>query len=135
VAREFEGQQEEPIRITIGFNGSADSEAALIAVTSRTWPPGCEARVICVGTNPGPSIDTAEARLKAAGLVSSTVFRDGDASTALIKEAEDWNAASIFVGTRNIHGFQHLLHGSVSAAVAAGALCSVEVVRPTKSTA
>jgi nucleotide-binding universal stress UspA family protein len=61
--------------------------------------------------------------------MTSEVSLEGDPAHVLIKEAAAWGADSIFVGTRDIHGFQHLLHGSVSSAVAANAHCSVEVVR------
>ena len=127
VARCIERRGDGPIRIVVGFNGSADSEAALNAVTSRSWPPGTEARAICVGHASG--IGVAEKSLRDAGLIADEVRRDGDPATVLIEEAENWAANSIFVGTRNVHGFQHLWHGSVSAAVAARAHCSVEVVR------
>jgi nucleotide-binding universal stress UspA family protein len=55
--------------------------------------------------------------------------RDGGAAQALLNEAVDWGADSICVGTRGLHGFRHLIYGSVASAVAARALCSVEVVR------
>lgn len=135
VARCLEQRSDGPIRIVVGFNGSADSEAALNAAASRSWPPGSEACVTSVGKTLSPSIDGAEERLRAGGLTASGVTRDGDPAAVLIEEAEHWGADSIFVGTRNVHGFQHLLRGSVSSAVAARAHCSVEVVRPRKSTA
>jgi nucleotide-binding universal stress UspA family protein len=47
----------------------------------------------------------------------------------LITEAEDWDADCIFVGAKGMRGIERLLIGSVSAAVAARAHCSVEVVR------
>ena len=133
VARCLKQRSEGPIRIVVGFNGSADAEPALNAVTLRSWPPGTEARCISVGKMPGNSIGVAEERLRAAGLIASEVNHHGDPATVLVHEAESWGADSIFVGTRNVHGFQHLLHGSVSAAVAARAHCSVEVVRVKKS--
>ena len=132
VARRVERPSDGPIRIVIGFNGSADAEPALNAVTLRSWPPGTEARSISVGKVPSKSIGVAEERLRAAGLIASVVSHAGDPATVLVQEAESWGADSIFVGTRNVHGFQHLLHGSVSAAVAARAHCSVEVVRAKK---
>ena len=134
VARCVERRREGPIRIVVGFNGSADAEAALNAVTLRSWPPGSEARAISVGKIPSSSIGVAEEKLRAAGLVAKEVNRDGNPAQVLIEEAENWGADSIFVGTRNVHGFQHLLHGSVSSAVVARAHCSVEVVRERKST-
>lgn len=132
VARCVERRRDGPIRIVVGFNGSADAEPALNAVTLRSWPPGTEARSISVGKMPSNSIGVAEERLRAAGLIASDVSHDGDPATVLVHEAESWGADSIFVGTRNVHGFQHVLHGSVSAAVAARAHCSVEVVRARK---
>jgi nucleotide-binding universal stress UspA family protein len=114
----------------IGFNGSEDSKVAVDTVASREWPDGSEARLITVDAQL-----SSEARVIAtnefnqAGLTISEISNDGDPAHVLLKEAESWGADSIFVGTRDIHGFQHLLHGSVSAAVAAKARCSVEVSR------
>jgi nucleotide-binding universal stress UspA family protein len=71
----------------------------------------------------------ASERLGAAGLSVTDVFSKGEPAKVLINEAERWPADSIFIGTRDVHGFQHFLHGSVSSAVAARAHCSVEVVR------
>jgi len=135
LARCVERRREGPIRILVGFNGSADAEAALNAVTLRSWPPGSEARAISVGQTSSPHIGVVGERLRSAGLMASEVSRSGDPAAILSEEAENWGADSIFVGTRNIHGFQHLLHGSVSSAVAARAHCSVEVVRAGKSMA
>jgi nucleotide-binding universal stress UspA family protein len=135
VARCVERRSDGPSRILVGFNGSADAEPALNAVTVRSWPPGTEARSISVGKMPSNSIGVAEERLRAANLIATEVSHHGDPATVLVHEAESWGADSVFVGTRNVHGFQHLLHGSVSAAVAARAHCSVEVVRARKSIA
>ena len=133
VARCVAQRSGEPIRIIIGFNGSADAEPALNAVTLRSWPPGTEVRSVSVGKMASESSGVAEERLRAAGLIANEVSHHGDPATVLVHEAESWGADSIFVGTRNEHGFLHLLHGSVSAAVAARAHCSVEVVRTRKS--
>ncbi len=135
VSRCVEGRREGPLRIVIGFNGSKDAEAAVDAVAARVWPERSEARVTTVGQPLKPEIqDVTKQRLQAAGLIAKEVNRDGNPAQVLIEEAENWSADAIFVGNRNVHGFQHLLHGSVSSAVAARAHCSVEVVRPSKST-
>jgi nucleotide-binding universal stress UspA family protein len=121
-----------PVRIVVGFNGSPDSELAVAAVASRAWPEGSEARVtIARHTLESAMHGVAAEKLRAAGLTTLEVSREGDPAHVLLKEAEDWGADSIFVGTRDVHGFRHLLHGSVSSAVAARAQCSVEVVRST----
>lgn len=131
VGRGSEERREGPARIVVGFSDSEDGLAAVDAMASRVWPEGSEARVVTVGETVKPEMQgIADVKLRAAGLATEKVNRDGNPAHVLIKEAEDWGADSIFVGTRNIHGFQHLLHGSVSSAVAARAHCSVEVVRP-----
>ncbi|MFN2511718.1 MAG: universal stress protein [Pyrinomonadaceae bacterium] len=136
VARCWEAKETGPVRIVIGFNGSQDSEVAVDAVASREWPEGSEARLITV-----PPLLSSEARdvaaekLRQAGLTTSEISKDGDPAHVLMREAEEWGADSIFVGTRDLHGFQHFLHGSVSSAVAAKARCSVEVSRAISGTA
>lgn len=136
VARCSDERREGTVRIVIGFDGSPDSELALDAVESRAWPEGSEARVVTALESQTPvSPDGPAEKLRAAGLLVSGVAREGDPRRILIEEAQKWDADSIFVGTRDIHGFQHLLHGSVSATVAARASCSVEVVRPERGVA
>jgi nucleotide-binding universal stress UspA family protein len=73
--------------------------------------------------------DVVAEKLIRAGLVTTEIIKEGEPAHVLMTEADEWNADSIFVGTRDIRGFQHLLHGGVSSAVAARALCSVEVSR------
>ncbi len=136
VSRCSDVRRKGPVRIVIGFNGSPDSELAVVAVASRAWPEGSEARVIIARDTLEPVIHgVAAEKLRAAGLTTSEVSRDGDPAHVLIQEAEEWGADSIFVGTRDVHGFRHLLHGSVSSAVAAHAQCSVEVVRAARRAA
>ena len=135
VARCSDGQRGGPVRIVVGFSGTPDADEAVAAVAARAWPEGSEARLVTAGHESGPDASRAAAeRLRAAGLSVSEFERDGNPSHVLIKEAEQWDADSIFVGTRGLHGFQHLLHGSVASAVAARAQCSVEVVRPEAGT-
>ena len=68
--------------------------------------------------------------LTRAGISSSIKMMLGQAKDAIIEEAESWHADTIFVGPhRSGNSFERFLLGSVSAAVAARAHCSVEVVR------
>ena len=130
VARCQEKARNGPVRIVVGFNGAQDSEAALNAVASRAWPGGSEARLIMAHhVLSSDGLGAAAEKLRQAGLMTCEISRDGEPAQVLIREAEEWSADSIFVGTRDVHGFQHFLHGSVSSAVAAGAQCSVEVSR------
>ena len=131
VARCSEERREGPVRIVVGFNGSPSSELAVDVVESRAWPEGSEALIVtALDTQTPISLDVPTEKLRAAGLLTSGVVREGDPTQILVNEAKKWDADSIFVGTKDIHGFQHLLHGNVSAAVAARASCSVEIVRP-----
>jgi nucleotide-binding universal stress UspA family protein len=133
VARCSDEQREGPVRIVAGFNGSPDAKAAVEAIAARTWPERSEVRVIAAGAAAKPTM--AVEKLRASGLITSEVQTDGEPAHSLIKEAENWGADSIFVGTRDMHGFPHLLHGSVSSAVAASARCSVEVIRVRRAAA
>ena len=136
VARCSHDVRDGPVRIVVGFDGSRASDAAVDAVAARSWPEGSEVRVITAreaSRHEERSIRLE--KLRAAGLIPSEIARNGEPAHALVEEAGEWDADSIFVGTRNLHGFQHLLHGSVSSAVAAHARCSVEVVRAARAAA
>jgi nucleotide-binding universal stress UspA family protein len=125
-----------PVRIVVGFTGSPDAAIAVDAVASRAWPAGSEVRfVTALGTGmPAPAAVPAD-KLRAAGLRTSHVSREGKPARVLLAEVDKWGADMLFVGTRDLHGMQHWLHGSVSSAVAAHAACSVEVARPRRSPA
>ena len=67
-------------------------------------------------------------------LIVTHVLREGDPKHELPKAAEEWGADCIFVGSTGFSNrFERFVLGSVSAAVAARAHCSVEVVRGLKS--
>jgi nucleotide-binding universal stress UspA family protein len=53
----------------------------------------------------------------------------GDPRSVLLDEAELWGADLLVVGSHGLHGFDRVLLGSVSEAVAMHARCSVEVIR------
>lgn len=130
VARCWEEERKGPVRIVVGFNSSQDSEVAVDAVASREWPKGSEARLITADSRlSSEARGVAAEKLRQAGLSTSEISKDGDPAQVLVSEAREWGADSIFVGTRDVHGFQHLLHGSVSSAIAEAARCSVEVSR------
>src|SRR6185369_17441298 len=68
--------------------------------------------------------------LRGAKIKVTCVLREGDPKQELCKAAEEWNADCIFVGSAGFSNrFERFVLGSVSAAVAARAHCSVEVVR------
>jgi len=70
------------------------------------------------------------ALLRRTGAKVSCELREGDPKKELPKVAEEWGADCIFLGSAGFNNrFERLVLGSVSAAVAARARCSVEVVR------
>ena len=146
-----------PQRVVIGFDGSKGAEAAVDAAVSRNWQFGTEIRLIAVSDPITPTaigrflppvtrvindINVSENRflekraekalkkLEAAGLSAELRIYPGNPKTILVEEAENWSADCIFVGA-NSQGsnLARFLIGSTSAAVAARAKCSVEVIR------
>ena len=146
-----------PSRIVIGFDSSPGAQVAVETVASRNWGEGSEVCLVAVTDPVMPSpmgflalpIENrvaeanqgehellekiaAEAlqKLRDAGLSANLHFESGNPKQVLVEEAMRWHANSIFVGA-NLYGsrLERFLLGSVSAAVAARAHCSVEVVR------
>jgi nucleotide-binding universal stress UspA family protein len=148
---------EPPQRLVIGVDGSAVSLAAARAVAARRWVPGSEAHVIVVRDPLTPTLtgslippvgeaieeinneekawadriaEEAAEELRKSNLTVSTVIETGNPKQVLVEHAESWDADTIFVGSTGFSSrVQRYLLGSVSAAVAARAHCSVEVVR------
>ena len=146
-----------PARIVIGFDGSKGAQAAVDAVAARTWHECSEVHLITVTEEVSPSdvgrfmaplkhtveevteserqwvellADSALNKLKAKNIAATLHIHPGNPKNVLIEQAEHWNADCIFVGA-NAYGrrLERFLLGSTSAAVAARAHCSVEVVR------
>jgi len=146
-----------PVRIIVGTDGSPASEEALRAVAARHWPPHSEIKVVMVDDPLAPEIlgkvipplgkmieEDREAEqawvekiskqsleiLRRTDIKVTHVIREGDPKQELCKAAEEWNADCIFVGSAGFSNrFERFVLGSISAAVAARAHCSVEVVR------
>jgi nucleotide-binding universal stress UspA family protein len=134
VARCVDEQRYGPVRIVVGFTHSPDAAVAVDAVASRGWPAGSEVRfVTALGAGMPEPTAVPEDRLQAVGLHTSRVVRTGKPGRVLLDEVAKWDADMLFVGTRDLHGVQHVLHGSVASALAAHAPCSVEVARPRRS--
>ena len=139
------GNAKNTICLVAGEDGSEDAEAALSALAARAWPAGTTVHLVTAvdqvmattafgsTAGAGESIkrlnERSVAKLRAAGLGVSTLVADGNPRRLLVDEAERVRADSIFVGARGLRGIDRLVLGSVSAAVAARAHCSVEVVR------
>lgn len=146
-----------PSRIVIGFDGSAGANAAVEAVAGRFLSEKSEVKLIAVTDPITPSAigrfvppivnwvkeanegehewleklaESSIQKLQQAGLKTTFTIEAGNPKQILVEESERWHADSIFVGA-NRYGsrIERSLLGSVSAAVAARAHCSVEVVR------
>jgi nucleotide-binding universal stress UspA family protein len=146
-----------PVRLLIGIDGSPDAAAAVRAVAARQWPAGSAVHLVTaldarlstalpfmpasadmgLEVNDADAtawlsrtIETMAAPLRTQGLTVSSVIKEGDPKHVLLDEAEHWGADCLFVGARGLSRVERFLLGSVSAALAARAHCSVEVVRP-----
>jgi nucleotide-binding universal stress UspA family protein len=157
VARGGVADPNSPARIIIGIDGSPGSEVAVRAVSKRMWPANSEVKLVAVDDPLIPSYvgelipplaktieeDANEERiwsqkirtqssalLEGVDVKVTQVLREGDPKHELPRAAEDWAADCIFVGSTGFSNrLERFVLGSVSAAVAARAHCSVEVVR------
>jgi nucleotide-binding universal stress UspA family protein len=133
-----------PVRVLIGVDGSPGAQSAVRAVAARDWPAKTEVRLITltggyynvIGAEASDAVEQAreiqrepEIELRNAGLDVSLKIDAGDPRQAIVEEARSWGADSVFVGARGLSRIKRFLLGSVSAAVAARAHCSVEIVR------
>jgi len=143
-------------RIIVGVDGSPDAVHAARAAAVRKWPGGSEVRLMAVFEKSTPTIagsfippvvhwveeenlatmeftrqmvQSLEGQFRSANLSVSSVVKPGDPKRVLVQEAEARKADCIFVGARGLSRIDRFLLGSVSAAVAGRAHCSVEVVR------
>jgi nucleotide-binding universal stress UspA family protein len=159
VARTRErGPDAAPPRVALAIDGSRCSNMAVDAVLGRAWPDGTEVRVL-TAVDPQLSMaiayhfayeaggaaahhhadvlsaarDTAESvanRLRHAGLAASAHVELADPKRFIVDQAAQWNADCIVLGARGHSRLERFMIGSVSAAVAARAGCTVEVIRP-----
>jgi nucleotide-binding universal stress UspA family protein len=157
IARGRLEEPDTPVRIIVGIDGSPGSEEALRAVAARKWPANSEVKVIIVddpfvspilGDIIPPLAGTIEesnaedfardeemlarfaAMLSDTEIKVLTEIRLGDPKKELPHAAEEWGADCIFVGSAGFSNrLERFVLGSISAAVAARAHCSVEVVR------
>ena len=147
------------VRILIATDGSNCSAAALRSVANRPWPPESVAIVISVPEfilfkDPSylekheaedlgqASIEDAKSCLAAGvGILSGSALKVcSEVPTfaerpyrVILNEANTWQADLIVVGSHGRSGFDRVMMGSVSEAVAFHAACSVEVIRQSET--
>jgi len=145
------------MKILLAIDGSAHSAAALEEVASRQWPVGTEVEVLTIvhPTTPllldpafvmaaayvdathelwrlAPALLTAAAaRLTRAHptLRITTKTLEGTPRELIVREAADWGADLIVLGSRGHGPLRQAVLGSVATGVAADAACAVEIIR------
>lgn len=142
-------------RILVAVDGSVGADCAVSAVAVRTWPKGTKVRIVValdgdrlvealngIKAVAGAGRDgdarrrwverkseSAASRLASARVSVVPVVKVGDARIAILREAREWGADCIFLGSRGLGGLERFLLGSVSTSVAMHAPCTVEIVR------
>ena len=156
LARRRGAMETRPERIIVGFDGSPGSELAVRSLAARNWPVGTQVCLLAVAdasvlASIGrfiPQMNNAVleakfasqwmetlaaasmAKLAKAGITASVDVRMGHPKDTIIEMAEASNTDCIFVGPPCAgHSVERFLLGSVSAAIAARAHCSVEIAR------
>jgi nucleotide-binding universal stress UspA family protein len=132
-------------RVVIAYDGLNGADNAVEAFASRNWPRGT--RVVLhtsVGFGFAPVSKLSLARdydrargmqqlaeqiLREAGLDVTPTIREDDPKLAIVKEAEEFGADCIFIGSNDEPPLTRFLLGTVSEAVVSRAPCSVEIVR------
>jgi nucleotide-binding universal stress UspA family protein len=135
------------MKILLATDGSEHSVAAARAVAERPWPEGTEVKVMSMvnplvysmeemglfetgGTRRAHrAIGDAAQIIAGAGVKTSAEVIAGRPDRRIAREAKEWGADLIVVGTEDRRGLRRLLSRSVSERVASSAPCSVEVVR------
>jgi nucleotide-binding universal stress UspA family protein len=131
------------MNILLAVDSSAASDVAIEDVAARPWPASTSVEVITVvepwdvpalveGLNRSASelLHHAFERLDSSGIKTTTELLSGDPKAVIIDRARETAADLVVVGSRGATGLTKFLLGSVAAAVARFAPCSVEIVRP-----
>lgn len=145
------------MRVLLPVDGSVHSDAAIEEVAGRQWPSGAEVEVLTVVHSsvpqlPDPAlvmmavhhertqelleqapklVDAAaeQIRRQAPQLVVVTKVLEGRPVDLILKEAADWGADLIVLGSHGRSPVKQALLGSVASGVAADAACTVEIIR------
>ena len=135
------------MKILLATDGSEHSVAAARAVAEQAWPEGTEVKVMSmvnpllysieeIGLYDGGGTDRAHRAigdaaqiLARAGVKTAAEVIAGRPDKRIAREAKEWGADLIVVGTEDRRGLRRFIAGSVSERVASRAHCSVKVVR------
>ena len=130
------------MKILLAVDSSAPSDVAIEEVAAGPWPPGTTVEVLTVvepwdvpslaevlNRTAEELLHGAQQRLTAAGVAATTLMLPGDPKAVIVDHAAKMNADLVVVGASGATGLTKFLLGSVAAAVARFAPCSVEIVR------
>jgi nucleotide-binding universal stress UspA family protein len=140
------------MKILLAIDDSKFSEAAAKSLAGQFRPQDTEVRVlhvvepIAISEPPEMSpgyypeledrlpqarelVDRTARTLAAAGFKVTTSVATGDARSAILDDAAEWQADLIVLGSHGRRGLGRFFLGSVSEAVARHARCSVQIVR------
>jgi nucleotide-binding universal stress UspA family protein len=144
------------MKILLATDGSEYSQLAARSIAERPWPEGTSIRALSVAELSLPLLEmpyflphtmeklrgeamqraeeaemAAEETLANAGLEESgtVAVPTGTPKEVILENAEEWGADLIVCGSHGRRGLSRFLLGSVSAAVATHAKCSVEIIR------
>jgi len=144
------------MKILLATDGSDCSQLAARSIAQRPWPAGTSIRALSVAELSVPLLEmpyflphtmeklrgeamqraeeaemAAEEILANAGLEESgtVAVPTGTPKEVILQNAEEWGADLIVCGSHGRRGLKRFLLGSVSAAVATHAKCSVEIIR------
>jgi nucleotide-binding universal stress UspA family protein len=138
------------MKILLAIDDSKFSEAATQALIAHRRLQNLEVRVfhaleeptVVVGAEMAECVSSWESMeeakalvakiadaLRSAGANVTTAVEQGDPSSAIIDNAEEWGADLIVLGSHGRKGLERFLLGSVSESVLRHAQCSVEIVR------
>ena len=145
------------MKVLLAFDGSEHSRAALAEVASREWPADTEIEVLTVIHSRWPIVadpffTAASAHMESVqrqqrdapellehavaqilermpGRTVTSKAVEGTPHDAIVKEAEDWGADLIVLGSHGYGPVRRAILGSVAAAVAVEAPCAVEIIR------
>lgn len=145
------------MKVLVPVDGSAQSDRAIDDVAGRPWPPGTAVEVLTVVHARTPLLPdpafmmaaihverTEESREHAPDLVNSAAGRirdrapqaqvttrilEGPPTDVILKEADEWGADLIVLGSHGRSGLRKVVLGSVASGVAADAPCAVEIIK------
>lgn len=158
-AKRERGEGLRSMRVLLATDGSECSDLAAYSIAERPWPMGTEVRILSVAelilsaTRAllelpfiGAVIESARAEAKKRSqdaivaarktlstaklfLSESDSILRGTPKAIILKEAAEWEADLIVLGSHGRRGMDRFELGSVSEAIALQAQCSVEVIR------